>query len=310
MSVPQKQAGERTPVVSDNKKRVASETPGDDVLRRPGASERDPARWARRRRWKERGLAALLPVAVVAAWQIMANVGLVDDRFFGSPSLVLNSGVEMIAEGELQSQSLTSITRLIVGYVIGAAFGVTIGLLMGQSRLIRVILEPTINAFYVVPKLAMLPILLMIFRGGEWPLFTLIAVAVFFIVTLGSLSAGLMVPEEYVDVARSMSISRWGLFRRVTFPGSLPGIFSTLRLAAGIGLLMLTGAEFVYGGSGLGFVIWHSWSLFHADQMYVGIVTVSITGVLFTLLIYAVERMTIPWAHVGKGGGLPKVRGV
>jgi sulfonate transport system permease protein len=271
------------------------------IVRTP--QPRDPAARARRRRWAERGLALVLPVLFLCAWQLAAGTRLVDPRFFGSPAAALTSAAEITADGTLPRMIWASLSRVLAGYALGAAAGVLVGLLMGQLRTVRVLLEPTVNALYVVPKIALLPILLLIFKTGELPLILLIAISVFFVVALGSLSAALALPPEFVDVARSMSASRWDVFRMVVLPGSLPAVFGALRLSAGIGVLMLVGAEFVYGDTGLGYLIWHSWSLFRADEMYVGIVTVSVLGVAFTSLIYLIEHWAIPWSHTQKNAG-------
>ncbi len=266
------------------------------VLREPGPQERDARRWQQRRWLIERSLAAGVPLVLLALWQAGVWAGTIDRRFFGSPVTVVQTALRLIETGTLQSHLEASVYRLLMGYGIGVAIGIPVGLVLGQIRLARAAFEPLLNALYVVPKLALLPILLLLLPGREGPLITLVAVAVFFIMAISSLAAALMTPAGYIDVARSFTASRWVMFRRVVFANALPQIFAALRLASGAAVLMLVGSEFVAASSGIGYLVWHSWSLFLADQMYVGIITIALLGVLFSALIGVLERFSVPWA--------------
>jgi sulfonate transport system permease protein len=269
------------------------------VTRQPGPAEANPRRWLRQQRWLERGLAISAPVALLLIWQICADQGVIDERFFGSPSAVVTDGIALIRDGELQRHLLTSTVRVLIGYAAGATAGLAAGLLLGYSRLLRATFEPLLNALYVVPKLAVLPILLLAFGIGELPKVVLIAIAVFFIVALSSLSAALLTPKGFIEVAESFNASRWRVFRQVILPNALPQVFAALRLASGMAVLMLVGVEFVNAQTGLGYLIWHSWSLFLAGQMYVGIVTVAVFGVVFSSLVKWIGQLVVPWAPRG-----------
>lgn len=275
------------------------EIAAEAVVRRPGRRELFPERWLRRRKISDRVLASIPPLALLALWQGGVSLGYIDSRFFGSPINVLTTARTLLLDGELFQSLFDSVIRLVAGYVLGAAFGIVIGLALGQVRALRVAFEPFINALYVIPKLALLPILLLLIPGKEAPMIVLVAVAVFFVMSLSALSAAVMTPAGFIDVANSFSASRMTLFCKVVFPNSLPQLFSGLRLASGAAVLMLVGAEFVVGSSGLGYLVWHSWSLFLASQMYVGIVMIALLGVVFTLLINFIERRVIPWSHAG-----------
>lgn len=273
--------------------------PAAAVVRRPGTTELDPQRWLRRQRWLMRLLAIATPVLLLAAWEVSARVGVVDARFFGSPWGVAQEAVRLVEEGQLQEHLLASVGRVLGGYALGSAVGLAVGLLLGYSRILRAMFEPLLSALYVVPKLAILPILLLLFGLGELPKVLAIAIAVFFIVCLSSISAALLTPRGMVEVAESFAASRLRIFWQVVIPHSLPPVFSALRLASGIAVLMLVAVEFVNARDGLGYLIWHSWTLFLASQMYVGIVTVALFGVVFSFTVKWIGHRLAPWAPHG-----------
>src|SRR6185312_14643218 len=123
---------------------------------------------------------------------------------------------------------------------------------------------------YTVPKLAILPLLLLILGIGEAPKLTLIAVTVFFIVLINTNGALEAVPPAHVEAGRSFGLNRIDMIRHIILPAASPQIFVGLRIAAGMAVLALVGAEFVAAESGLGYLIWNSWNLGIPSYMYIG----------------------------------------
>lgn len=272
------------------------------VRRVPGRAEENHARWQRRQRRIQRILAVSVPIILLALWEIGAREAWFDTRFFSSPTRFWDRAQILIESGELFDQSVITIRRLLVGYGIGAFAGITLGLLLSQFRLARAAIEPTLRALYVIPKLAILPILLLVFGLGETPKVVFVGLGVFFILAFSTLTAATMVPHAFHEAASAYGLSRLQRFRWVVLPGSLPQIFAALRLASGIGVLLVVAVEFVQSNDGIGYLTWHAWELFVADQMYVGIVTVSVLGVAFSALIGALGRALCPWDTSSESG--------
>lgn len=291
----------RTPTVEPGKERVleSSEAPTGEVGNRttylPGAPERDPMRFARRRRVLELLLAAGFPVLLLLLWQASATRGWLDARFFPSPTTIAQEAVELLKTGDLQEALWFSTRSLVVGYLCGVTLGLTIGGVTGTSRWFRVALEPVLSALYTVPKLAIFPLLLLIFGLGNTPKIVLISISVYFYVWISTMSGLMSVPNGYREAAASFNAQRMQMFRHVMLPGALPQIFVGLRLGAGVSVLVMVGAEFVSGNEGLGHLIWQSWQLLIARRMYVGIVTVSLLGVVAMSLVKFAGRRLMPW---------------
>lgn len=270
----------------------------------PGAAERDPGRYLAKRRLVEQILAWLVPAVLLAAWQVAAMADMIDVRFFPAPTTILDSSIDLIKSGRLQSEIWVSTKRIMLGFVLGVLSGVVAGLLLGVFRTLRAALEPTLMALYTVPKLALLPLLLLIFGLGDTPKVFIVAISVFFFMWINVMESIISTPKGYVEAMQSFEASRWAMFRYVYLPHALPNMFVSMRLCAGIAILVMVGIEFVQGGDGIGFLIWNSWSLFIAKQMYVGIVTVALMGLAFSIIVKAIGRRVVPWAPNDKTHGL------
>lgn len=273
-----------------------STQPGTTVHRTPGAAERDYVRWARRQRALHRALALSLPLVLLVLWEVGARWEWFDDRFFSSPTAIWDRAWQLVKDGTLQEELLVTARRLFIGYGLGATAGILLGLVLSQFRLARAAVEPTLRGLYVIPKLAILPILLLVFGLGETPKVVFVALGVFFILAFSTLTAATMVPAAYHEAASAYRLTRLQRFRWLVLPGALPQIVAATRLASGIGVLLVVAVEFVSSNDGVGYLTWHAWELFVADQMYVGILTISIFGVAFSACIGAIGNRLCPWA--------------
>ena len=163
---------------------------------------------------------------------------------------------------------------MLVGFVIAAVPGVIIGLAMGLYWPLRVFLMPVATAIYAIPKLAVLPLMLIVFGIGEGSKVAIIVVSIFFLIVLNTMSGVLAIDPIYRDVAQNLGASRWQMFTTVAWPGALPAIFTGFRLAIGFALLVIVGTEFLDGNkrepNGLGWYIIRSWNLLKIDDLFVG----------------------------------------
>lgn len=262
----------------------------------PSRRELDPVGHARRLRRNSTILAVATPVVLVALWQFAAGRGWIDTRFFPAPSKIARTAGTMVKSGTLFDDVWTTLRALLLGFALGLVAGVATGVVLGLSWIVRAALEPLFSALYTVPKLALLPLLLLIFGISETPKILLVAIGVFFIIWITVVEAILDIPDGYKEAAESFGVRGWARFTNVTLPAILPQIFVGIRLAIGNAVLIVVGVEFVNGDSGIGYRIWHSWSLFAADQMYVGIVTVALLGFLLSLAVQTTARYVIRWA--------------
>jgi len=242
-------------------------------------------------------LAIAFPVVLLLAWEIAARTGALDARLFTPPSAIAAQGWKMIVSGELWVHTVATVLRLIVGFVIGSVAGILVGLLMGVWRPVKAALEPTFTALYALPKIAILPLLLLIFGLTETPKVLSVVISVFFVVQINTLSGIMQIDPRITEAARAYRATGWRLFRYVLLPAALPSIMTGLRVSAGMAVIVITAVEFVASNTGLGYLIWNSWQLFQPSTMFVGLITVALIGALVTGLVVILERALLPWRY-------------
>jgi NitT/TauT family transport system permease protein len=166
---------------------------------------------------------------------------------------------------------------------------------MGASERVRLLLDPVIAATYPIPKLAIFPLLMVIFGMGELSKIMAVAIGCFFLVLLNAMTGVRNINTVYFDVAKNYGASNWQLFTRVILPASLPMIFTGIRLALGMSLIVVVGVEFVSANYGIGALIWNGWVTFEIEKLYVGIFLCAVLGILFTGVLTWAEIRITPW---------------
>jgi NitT/TauT family transport system permease protein len=243
----------------------------------------------------ERVLRVLSPFAVLLVWELAVRTHLLDARFFPAPSAIAGTFVQFARSGELWANLSVTLVRILVGLVLGAVPGIALGLLIGINRWARAILEPVIAVLYPIPKIALIPLVLLIFGIGESGKYALIAIGVFFIMAINTAAGVRQIDATLLDVARAFRITTRSLYTKVLLPAALPNVFAGLKLSIGIAVVLAVAAELRAANSGLGFVIWNSWETLQVERMYVALVVVSLLGYALSLAADALERAAIPW---------------
>jgi NitT/TauT family transport system permease protein len=249
----------------------------------------------RRRKLINRVLSFTMPLILLLLWELLARLGWIDTRFFAMPTQIVKVFWTLTVSGQLLNDVAVSLTRIVVGFAFGAIPGLLIGIIMGQSSLVRFLLNPLIAAIYPIPKIAILPLILFIFGLGEASKYAIIAIGVFFIVVVNTMTGAMSVPAIYMDVGKEFGASRLTVFRTIVIPAALPVIFAGIKLAWGTALLLVVAAEFVGAKSGIGYMIWSSWQVFSVEQMFVGLFVIALLGFVTLLLLEELEAILLPW---------------
>lgn len=235
------------------------------------------------------------PVLLLVVWEIVCRLGWLDVRFFPPPSAIFQTFVQDAGNGEIAEHTRATLWRVGVGFFMGLVPAVALGLWLGLYKWPRRILVPIFSTLYTVPKVAIFPLLLLLFGLGDASKFVLVGIGVFFLVFFSTLGGVQQIPSIYFDVARNAGASfaqrLWG----VALPAALPNIFTGIKLSIGHAFVLIAASEFVGAKSGIGFYIWTSWQLFSISRMYVGIVLISLLGYLSIVLVEQIQRRVLPY---------------
>ncbi|MEU8436807.1 ABC transporter permease [Streptomyces sp. NPDC029216] len=257
---------------------------------------RRPARAAAVLRWLRAGLlrsAAVL--ALLALWEAAPRLGLVDATFLPPVSEVARAWWELLGDGQLGEHTRASLTRSLGGFAIAVVIAVPLGLLIGWYRPVAAFLGPLLELFRNTAALALMPVFVLLLGIGETSKVSIVVYACVWPILLNTISAVGDADPTLVRLARSMDLSTPRLFQKVILPASVPAVFTGIRLAGAVSILVLVAAEMIGAKAGLGYLINASQFNFAIPQMYAGIVTISAIGVAFNQLLVAVERRLSLW---------------
>lgn len=240
-------------------------------------------------------LSVLSPLSLLVLWEIMARVHIIDTRLLSSPSLILHAFIPLLLSGDLLYNTAVSVQRVLWGFLAGSIPGILLGISMGLSPLVRSALEPMIAATYPIPKLALMPLILLIFGLGETSKIFTIAIGVFYLVVINTMAGVLSIDKIYLDVAQNFGANRKNFYLTVALPGALPMIFAGLKLGMGMALILIVAAELSAAKAGVGWMIWRAYDMFDIEQMFIALITLSILGYIFSLLLDRLENWVLPW---------------
>jgi len=249
----------------------------------------------RQRRAIEIGLTLIGPLVLLSVWEVLSQSETIDPRFWPAPSSLWDTAVSLVRDGSLLTNVRVSLARIFVGFLLGAVPAVVLGLLMGLSWPVRVALMPIAAAIYTVPKIAIVPLILLIFGVGEAGKYVIVALSIFFLVLLNTMAGVMAIDRSFQDVARNFGAGPVAMFTTVALPGALPSIFTGLRLGLGFSLIVIVGTEFIAAREGIGRFIYDSYQILAINKMFVGLIVTGLMGWLLTLAVDLVERVVIPW---------------
>ena len=238
---------------------------------------------------------------LIFAWEAVARLGWVPALFLPAPTAVLAEASRMARSGELWRHVGASLGRVAAGFGLGAVTGTALGILLGSSRALWAVGNPLIAATYPIPKIALLPLIILWLGIGETPKVVMIALGVFFPVVINAHAGVRGTDPLMVKAAKSLGAGSRQVILKVVLPSALPTILAGYRLGAGIALLLVVSAEMINATTGIGFLILNSGDLMLTGKLMVGLATLSLLGLASTWALRALEAWLAPWKEEGRG---------
>ena len=233
--------------------------------------------------------------AALGAWEILARTETISPIFFPPPSSIATVLVAALVEGEILTHAWVTIVRVLTGFTLGAGPGLLLGLAMGASTRLRAQLDPLVAAAHPIPKIAVLPLVLVVFGIGEASKIVLAAVGAFFPMAINTMAGVRQISPIHFEVARSYGASRLRLFTRVVLPGSLPFTLTGARLSLNVALMLTIAVELVAAQRGLGQMLWFAWQTFRIEEVYAGLITSSVIGIALNGILGRFSAWAMPW---------------
>ena len=283
--------------------REAPVTPGPDTIDAPGwgllpGRGIQPVFGPLLRSIWQRFLPWLVPVLLVALWQLSSSLGWLSTRVLPAPVDVVAAFWTLAVSGELWTHVKVSAGRALIGLAVGGGLGLLLGLLTGSVRFFETLLDSSIQMVRNIPALALIPLVILWFGIDEMAKLFLIAVAVFFPIYLNTFHGIRNVDPGLIEMGRTYGLSRWGLYAQIILPGALSSILVGLRFSLGLMWVILIVAETISAQAGIGYLTMNAREFLQTDIVLVGILLYALLGKLADVFAKGLERYWLRW-HPG-----------
>lgn len=245
--------------------------------------------------WKQHpNVIRILSVAVFFAWWEYAGRGM-NPLFMSYPSAIFQAGWGMTVSGELGRALLASLVPFAIGLSISIVAGVALGIVLGQFWLVEYIIDPFLNALYVVPRVALIP-LIILWAGLETTGKVVIIILIAIFPVIVNTYAGIKdVRGSLLEIGRAYGATETQIFTKIVLPAAVPYIMAGIRLAVGLGIIGIIVSEFFTAITGLGGIIVLYANNFATAKLFVPIIVTGLLGIALSQLVAFIERSLSRW---------------
>lgn len=255
---------------------------------------------------------AIVPVVVVAIWHGLSVSGWIDHALLAGPWEVLlrwwaylipaepydpavSGWIVWALSGELPSDAVASLYRVLAGFLLGTALALPLGILMGASERVYRLANPTIQVLRPIPPIAYIPVAILWFGLGNPPAVFLITIGAFFPVLMNTIAGVRNVDGIYIRAARNLGAGRLTLFWRVMLPAATPYILTGARIGIGTAFIVVIVAEMIAVNNGLGFRILEAREYFWSDKIIAGMASIGLLGLAIDGAMSRLNARLLRW---------------
>jgi NitT/TauT family transport system permease protein len=238
-------------------------------------------------------------ILVFGGWQLFTSLKIVDPFFFGQPSGIVRTAWQWVQHGTNQGsiwlQIYTTMEEAVLGFFIGVAAGIVIGVLLGQFRFLSDVLSPYIKAVNALPRIVLGALFVIVLGLGISSKIVLAAFLVFFVVFFNAYQGVREVDGNLVNNARILGASRLQVIRNVVLPSAMTWIIASLHVAFGFAVIGAIVGEVLGAQHGLGVLITDSQNNFNTDGIFAGMIIIGLIALIAEWLISLLERRLLAW---------------
>jgi NitT/TauT family transport system permease protein len=229
-------------------------------------------------------------VFVLAAWQLVAGLGLVHPQFLPSPVAVVSAWLSLVENAGYLTDVGISIARVWVAFLAAALLAVPLGVLMSGYRAVGAVSEPLIDFIRYLPVPALVPLTLIWLGIGEGSKIALLWIGTFFQLVLLVADDARRVPKEFIETGRTLGAGDFALMKDVLLRAMLPNMVDSLRITLGWCWTYLLVAEIVASSSGIGYELWTARRYGKTPEVFAGILTIGVIGLVSDQAIRLLHR--------------------
>lgn len=243
----------------------------------------------------------IVPLLVLAAWELGSALGLVSESALPAPSRIAQAFWSLVASGELARHIGASFVRAGGGFLLGGATGLLLGLFTGLGKWVERTLDPTVQMLRTVPLLAVIPLFILWFGVGEFSKILLISLGAFFPVYFHTFLGVRSADRKLHEVTKALEFSALQQATKLILPSALPNVLLGIRLSVGVSWLLLAVAEMMGASSGIGYLIQDARVYSQTDIVFVGIGLFALVGKLSDSGVRLLEKRWLGWRSSYKG---------
>jgi NitT/TauT family transport system permease protein len=247
----------------------------------------------------EAALPWLFLIAMLVIWEAACVVFHVPVFVLPRPTLVANTLIERL--GPILDNSLVTLLRTLAGFLIAVVLGVLLGLAIGSSRIVYRGLYPVLIGFNSIPKVAVVPVLVIWFGVGTIPAVLTAFLVSFFPIAVNVATGLATIEPEMLDVMRSLGATKRKILLKVGLPRSMPYFFASLKIAITLAFVGTIISETVAANAGIGYLMMAATANFDTPLVFSGLMVIAVMGIVMYAIFAAIEQRMTFWARRGDG---------
>lgn len=238
------------------------------------------------------GAAVLVTLGV---WQAFWSAGKISPLFFSGPSAIVQRFWDELLHGRLRTDMRYSGLNFVLGFAMALVLGVILGVIIGWYRKVEMLTNPFVNSLYAIPRVAMIPLIIIWFGIGIWSKVFIVFMTAFFPILINTIGGIRATDPDLLRAARAFCASDWQIFKTLAVPGAVPFILTGIRQGVALGLIGVVVGEMFGGSEGIGFMVAYGSQTFDTAQLFVGVMVIAFAGILLTWLTERLERHFSRW---------------
>lgn len=241
-------------------------------------------------------LSSTVFIGVILLWQVSSSTGILPKWIIPSPTHTLFTFWGQLTRGDLFKLTLMSLANVIPAFLAAAAIAILVGVPTGLNHVCKKILLPPIFLLYMIPSLALLPLIILFLGFTRWSIFAVVFVSAFSKIIYSVIGGVQSINKDWILAGRNFGLTNIGVVFKIVLPGSLPHLISGARLGFGSAWRSLIGAEMLVASmGGLGKFIWFAQWHFAFDKVLAGIAVIAIIGMVVEQFVF---RRVEDWVNV------------